>query len=398
MPRLTVISTHPIQYHAPVIRCVQDMGVDVTVIYGSDFSVAGYTDQEFGTSFAWDTDLLSGYKSVFLSRVSEGGPKIRSDVTVFGLEKSLAESQPDAVLIPGYAHPFDRHAFRLAANRWPILLRAETTDHARKRSLFRNMCRDFLLRRYYSRCSRLLFIGQRSKNHYQRLGVPDHKLVFSPYCVDSAPFRPSEAHRKEYRDAVRTEQGIPHNAIVILYCGKLVERKGVDMLAPAAAELMAECSQPLHLLVVGDGNCLDMVRKQCAEHNVLVSFAGFQNQSSLSRYYHASDLMVFPSRNSETWGLTTNEALAHGIPCVVSDNVGCHPDLIVPGETGYVFDTGNSQQLASALKDSLPLTGNPDVRKICRDRVDLYSVSNAAKGLVSAMEEILTQPETTANR
>src|SRR5438132_911592 len=65
---LAVIETHPIQYHAPVYRAVQsEFGISVTAIYGSDFSVVGYRDHEFGETFAWDTDLLAGYQPVIFS-------------------------------------------------------------------------------------------------------------------------------------------------------------------------------------------------------------------------------------------------------------------------------------------------------------------------------------------
>ena len=86
MSQLAVIETHPIQYHAPVYRALQrDFGVAVTAIYGSDFSVSGYRDREFGATFAWDADLLSGYRSVFLSRVVEGGARSDAEVTTCGL-------------------------------------------------------------------------------------------------------------------------------------------------------------------------------------------------------------------------------------------------------------------------------------------------------------------------
>src|SRR5438445_5111187 len=70
---LAIIETHPVQYHAPVYRAVQRLGVPITVVYGSDFSVAGYRDREFGARFAWDTDLLSGYSARFLTQVATGG-------------------------------------------------------------------------------------------------------------------------------------------------------------------------------------------------------------------------------------------------------------------------------------------------------------------------------------
>ncbi|MBK8032158.1 MAG: hypothetical protein IPK17_22305 [Chloroflexi bacterium] len=89
---LLVISTHPIQYQAPVYRTVQQQfGVPTTVIYASDFSISGYRDGEFGASFAWDTDLLSGYTSHFLSRVATSGPQSYATVTAAGLAPLLKQ-------------------------------------------------------------------------------------------------------------------------------------------------------------------------------------------------------------------------------------------------------------------------------------------------------------------
>src|SRR5919198_3738842 len=97
---LAVIETHPIQYHAPVYRALQgSFGVPVTAIYGSDFSVAGYRDQEFGATFAWDTDLLSGYQPLFLSRVAEGGARSVEQVSARGLKQALRLVAPSATLV-----------------------------------------------------------------------------------------------------------------------------------------------------------------------------------------------------------------------------------------------------------------------------------------------------------
>src|SRR5690348_14401330 len=109
---LVVIETHPIQYHAPVYRVVQSkFGIPVSVIYGSDCSVAGYKDREFGASFAWDVDLLSGYDSVFLSRVARGSTLSDELVSVHGLAKELKRLRPAAVLLTGYSPRFHQIAF-----------------------------------------------------------------------------------------------------------------------------------------------------------------------------------------------------------------------------------------------------------------------------------------------
>src|SRR5687768_478811 len=109
MTDLAIIETHPIQYHAPVYREVQKrFDILVTAVYASDFSVVGYKDQEFGTTFAWDTDLLSGYSHRFLSRTEMGGARSAEEASTRGLQQILKEVAPRAILLTGYSPRFYR--------------------------------------------------------------------------------------------------------------------------------------------------------------------------------------------------------------------------------------------------------------------------------------------------
>ena len=173
MDPLTVIETHPVQYHAPVYRALQQRhGVPVRAIYASDFSVAGYDDREFGTKFAWDTDLLGGYDAVFLSRVATGGSRSVEEVSARGLGPAIRNSAPGPILLLGYSPSFHRaacfHAWRSGR---PMLFRAETTDHAQRRRASYALLRDGLLRRLYARCEKLLYVGRHSEAHFRRLGA-----------------------------------------------------------------------------------------------------------------------------------------------------------------------------------------------------------------------------------
>jgi glycosyltransferase involved in cell wall biosynthesis len=388
---LAVLETHPVQYHAPVYRALGSrFGIPVTAIYGSDFSVVGYRDREFGTTFAWDTDLLSGYHAVFLSRSGSGGAKSPERVGVRGMGQALAAAAPSAVLLTGYSPRFHQLAFYSA---WrtgvPTLFRGETTDHARDRSRAKAWIRDRALRWLYGRCAALLYVGQRSHQHLRRLAPAAGRLVFSPYCVDASTFECDEAARERLRAGTRQSLEATEQEIVLLFSGKLVRRKGPEMVAHAVAGLPAGVRERVALVFLGDGElrpALEVLARRLGLHKVC--FLGFRNQTELSRYYHAANLVVLPSVQSETWGLVVNEALHHGVPCVVSNAVGCAPDLVEPGVTGEVSETGSTPSLTAALLRALAMVNRHDIRDACRARVADYSVERAARGIAEAYDAV----------
>jgi glycosyltransferase involved in cell wall biosynthesis len=389
---LAVIETHPIQYHAPVYRAVQQQfGIPVTAIYGSDFSVVGYRDAEFASTFAWDTDLLSGYGWRFLNNRRDGSANSADPVSTRGLHQALVELRPRAILLVGYSPRFHQLALLQAwRSRRPLLFRAETTDHAVRRRQLKTWFRDRALRWIYNRCDRLLYVGQRSKRHFQRLGCSDAKLVFSPYCVDTTPFAVDEADRRRMRHTMRSEMRIPPEDKVFLLSGKLVRRKRPDLVLSAIRELPPSTRERIHVLVLGSGDQQSEIEALAqASPPVTVTCIGFQNQTRLSAYYHAADLLVLPSESRETWGLVVNEALHHGLPCVVSDAVGSAPDLIKPGLTGAIFDAGSPESLASAIDQAWPLMDCPTVRHQCRQVVSDYTVAKAAEGIARAYEAVI---------
>jgi glycosyltransferase involved in cell wall biosynthesis len=122
---------------------------------------------------------------------------------------------------------------------------------------------------------------------------------------------------------------------------------------------------PMHLLFVGSGELGDKLRRSCdvvfdaeggesrqgdsSEKRPRASFAGFLNQTQISRAYVAADCLVLPSDSGETWGLVVNEAMASGLPCIISDSCGCATDL---GNLGAnkVFPSGDQAAIADAIR------------------------------------------------
>jgi len=385
---LAIIDTHPVQYRAPVYQTLaRDLGIPVTVIYGSDFSVAGYRDREFGASFSWDTDLLSDTNAKFVQRVANGGADSFEKLTPRGLSRVIAESGASAVLATGY-----RPMFNLAAilesrlRRIPVLFRAETANVFPGRGA---ALRQTGLRALYSLCDRVLPIGSSSRAHYRRLGVPESKMIFSPYCVNTAPFRCEERDREALREPLRREWGLAPGDAAILFSGKLSERKGVHTLVAAIKRLPRARRSATVLVFLGTGAEQAKLERACAaEPLVRAIFPGFRNQKELSPYFHAADLFVLPSLRGETWGLVVNEALHHGLPAVVSSAVGCAPDLIEYGVTGAVAEPGSPGSLAGAIERVLEFAARPETRACCRQKVSGYSTLAAASGIARAWLEI----------
>jgi glycosyltransferase involved in cell wall biosynthesis len=111
-----------------------------------------------------------------------------------------------------------------------------------------------------------------------------------------------------------------------------------------------------------------------------------------SRYLLA-DLFVLPSKGMyETWGLAVNEAMQMGVPCLVSDRVGCQRDLVTPGETGWVFASGDKEALGRGLSQALADLGSPrrrdEIRRSVELRISDYSYARATEGLLAALAAV----------
>ena len=148
---------------------------------------------------------------------------------------------------------------------------------------------------------------------------------------------------------MRAAFGLPPEAVVFLFAGKLEDKKRPLDLLEAVARLPADLKSRVHVLVAGDGPLRGACERLAGARGWPVSFAGFLNQSRLPDAYAAADVLVLPSDAGETWGLVVNEAMASGRPAVVSRAAGCCADLVVENETGRSFECGDVAALADVL-------------------------------------------------
>jgi glycosyltransferase involved in cell wall biosynthesis len=184
--------------------------------------------------------------------------------------------------------------------------------------------------------------------HYLGDGIP---LFLMPYAVDNEYFQRRSLEAPPRREELRRELQIDGGRPVILFASKLQRRKRCSDLLDAYGILMKTMSGPLpYLLIAGDGEERVALEEQARRNGLVdVRFCGFRNQSELPRFFDIANVFVLPARH-EPWGLVVNEAMNAARAVVVSDDVGCHPDLIRDGVEGFVFPAGDVNELAEALR------------------------------------------------
>jgi glycosyltransferase involved in cell wall biosynthesis len=356
--RLAYLVSHPIQYQAPLLRRIAlEPDIELTVLFGSDFSVRGYKDQGFGVEVAWDTPLLEGYHSEFLRPLRDAGGVSPTTPISRGIYRRLqqADGRPafDALWVHGYASVNSLQAI-LAANALgiPVLLRAESWLADRVRSPWKLALKAAFFRLLGRGVAAVLPIGTVNSaywTHYFGSSVPQFLM---PYAVNNEYFAQLAEAAAPHEHELRAELGIAPDRPVILFASKLQTRKHADHLLEAYRDFIADRApqdRP-YLVIVGDGEQRATLEARTQELRLDdVRFAGFRNQSELPRFFQLADVFVLPSRH-EPWGLIVNEVMAAGCPAIVSSDVGCHADLITDGIEGCVFPVGNIAALTDALR------------------------------------------------
>jgi glycosyltransferase involved in cell wall biosynthesis len=192
----------------------------------------------------------------------------------------------------------------------------------------------------YRKVSKVFYVGVRNKDYMIHYGIQQDHLVFAPTVVDNHRFNSSRKRFIELAIQGRRNLRIKDSDIVFIYTGKFYQLKRLDILIKAFKSIISE---NIKLLLVGNGED-EFKLKELARNDERIIFESFKNQSDMPWVYRMGDVFVMPSER-ETWGLSVNEAMACGLPAIVSEVCGCAPELIINNETGYVFAKNNIHDL-----------------------------------------------------
>ncbi len=390
-PRVALVASHPIQYQVPWFRALS-RAVDLHVYFCHRQDARGQAAAGYGAAFEWDVPLLDGYRFEWLRNVARV-PSVFEyrGCDTPGIAQLVTRGRFDACIVSGwYLKSYVQTIRACSTAGVPLMVRGDS-HLGTPRSLLKTAIKWLPYRVLLGSARAHLYVGQANKAYLRHYGVPEGRLFFAPHFVDNGFFaeRSEQARRSGAATAVRAGYGIDPGATVVLFVGRLVDMKRPQDFVAAVA-LASRDHAPVHGIVVGSGPLLGRLQSLAAELGAPVHFAGFRNQTELPVFYAASDAIVLPSDGRETWGLVVNEAMACGLPAIVSDAVGCAPDLIDEGETGYAFPMGDPRALGERLvRLRADLAARREsLREAVGHRIASYACPVAVDGTLAALADV----------
>jgi len=387
--KLAILISHPIQYQVSLFKMLAEHPqIDLTVYFCCKYGVEKTFDSAFKEEIEWKIPLLEGYKHKFLKNWCPCPSPVFWKQINPGILKELKRNKFDALLIHGWA-PLNNWLVLLS--KIPLFLRAENPlNQELLKPKWKIEIKKRILGSFFKRISAFLFIGEENKKLYQFYGVEKEKLFFTPYAVDNERFITEAKKYKDKKEKLKEELGISPGKTVILFVGKLIEKKRPLDLIDAYEKI---ASNNKALVFIGNGEQKDKIVKRIKEKNLEdVYLAGFKDQADMPRYYALADIFVLPSGLGETWGVVVNEAMCAGLPIIISDVVGCGSDLALDGENGYIFPLGDTDQLKNFLEE---LIRDPDKRKRFGGKslniIRAHSYKQDVEGILKALQSI-TEP------
>jgi 1,2-diacylglycerol 3-alpha-glucosyltransferase len=299
-----------------------------------------------------------------------------------GVGRALKSASPNVILCGGYNYVASWQALSWArTHRTPFLLWSESNlrDLRSGHSLV-----EFLKNEFIRRCAGFIVPGQSACQYLQSRKVKDDRIFTAPNAVDNALFAAAAVEARRREAQFRAQCGLPDR--YILFVGRLVEEKGIFDLLSAYAKLDTQLRREVGLVFVGDGAWCERLQQQAKSISPgVVKFPGFAQREHLGTYYALAEMMILPTY-TDPWGLVVNEAMACGLPVIVSRVAGCAADLVKDQWNGLLISPGDIQALTAAIERLLA-----DRRECARmganslEHISHYSPAAWSEGIARAI-------------
>lgn len=348
--RVALVASHVIQYQDPFFRMLaEDPGIDLTVLFCSPAGAESYRDAEMQTELRWDVELLAGYRHEFLLNLGRGQGYLRA-VNPGVVPRILFGGYDAVVLFLGWGTVTSLLAIAASRARGvPFFLYGDSSFPPAEQTM-PDRLRAGLLRGLFALAGGFLVSGKLNADYYEHYGADRSRFFLLPWAVDNRRFEEGARLNPEERRALRARLGAHDEDVVFVFSAKLLPRKDPMTLLRAAA-IMRHRPRAV-LLFLGHGELLEELRSFAREQGLRAHFAGFVNQAELPRYYGASDVFVLPSL-IEPRGAVVNEAMASGLPVIVTDRCGSIGDIVLEGENARIYPARDPEALARVLDEMI---------------------------------------------
>lgn len=346
MSRLAIVASHVIQYQAPFYRrLAREPDLDLTVLYCDRAGAAPYRDTEMQTTLRWDVDLLDGYRHRFLRNLGFGSGYTR--LINPGLPKAILGGNFDAVIFMTGWGTVSSLAGMLACHAYdiPFFLFGDSSFPPPEDSLARTL-RAMWLRGLFRLPSGFMTSGVLNAEYYRYYGARPDRFFLLPWAVDNERFAAAARFAPGEREAMRERFGIGDDQVALIFSAKLLPRKDPMTLLRAVKQMKHR--DRAAVVFLGEGELRGELERFARQEQLNARIAGFVNQADLARHYAMGDVFVLPSVY-EPRGAVLNEAMACGLPVIVTDRCGSIGDIVLEGENAMIFPAGDAAILAGQL-------------------------------------------------
>jgi 1,2-diacylglycerol 3-alpha-glucosyltransferase len=339
--------------------------------------------------YAWaPTDQTSFERVTLLKADVPTDPKLERSK----LHDTLDAFRPDVIAVPGWS---SRQAIECLiwslGSQVPVIVMSESQEVDFPRRFWQESIKARIIQSFAAG----LVGGAPHREYLVKLGMKPNKTYTGYDVVDNKYFKTAADKARSSQRATIEKTGL-HNPF-FLCSARFVEKKNLFRLIDAFSRYRASeknqdrAGAAYDLVLLGDGPLRSSIELAVQKKGVAdaVHMPGFVQYDSLPNYYGLASIFVLPS-TSEQWGLVVNEAMAAGLPVLVSERCGCAPDLVENGKNGFTFDPYD----VDALSDFMLRMAGPDCDRAAMgaaslEKIDRWSPAAFASGLEHAVQAAL---------
>lgn len=375
--RIAVITEIIAPYRIPVFNAAVQRGdIELKVVFLAE------NDPSLREWRIYKDDIRFSYEVVPSYRWKMGKASLLLN---WGTGKALENAAPDVIVCGGYNYPASWRAMSWARkHRVPFVLWSESTTRDMRKGRW---IVDRAKKRFVERSTAFLVPGSAAGQYLLELGVCESQIYVAPNAVDNDFYARHACLARQQTGEIRRKFDLPERYFVCV--GRIVPDKGVFDLLRAYERLAVEIRKDVGLVFVGDGGArVELAAAVAKVAPGRIRLLGFLHREQLASVYGLAEALVFPT-HTDTWGLVVNEAMASGLPVLVSDVAGCAVDLVRPDWNGFVLPRSDVEKWSEAMR--LVAEGRELRQTMGRNsesRIREFSPVNWAAGLAELRSQV----------